>query len=264
MRAPILLLLSSLLCAAPAAAAFNPFETAGIDRKSDAQVPLAIPFIDQHGAPATLAGIAHDRPILLVPLLHKCPNICGVTLSGLMEAIRVQDYKPGRDFEIIAFSIDPKEVPQDARDSLADLQRRYPALSASVHALTGSRKDIAAVTDALGYRYGWDDAIGQYAHIAATAVLTADGRLSRWLYGLQPAPEDLALALTEAGHGRIGTWGDQLLLLCYHYDPVTGRYSPIIWTALRLAGVATAGIMLGGLGLALLRERRGRKERGDA
>lgn len=264
MRAPILLLLSSLICAAPAAAAFNPFETAGIDRKSDAQVPLAIAFVDQHGAPATLAGIAHDRPILLVPLLHKCPNICGVTLSGLMEAIRVQDYKPGRDFEIIAFSIDPKEVPQDARDSLADLQRRYPALSASVHALTGSRKNIAAVTDALGYRYGWDDAIGQYAHIAATAVLTADGRLSRWLYGLQPAPEDLALALTEAGHGRIGTWGDQLLLLCYHYDPVTGRYSPIIWTALRLAGVATAGIMLGGLGLALLRERRGRKERGDA
>jgi protein SCO1/2 len=111
---------------------------------------------------------------------------------------------------------------------------------------------------AAGFRYGWDDRIGQFAHIAAVAVLTPDGRVARWLYGIQPQGNDLRLALTEAGQGRIGDLGDQLLLLCYHYDPHTGRYSGLVWTLLRVGGLATLAAILGFVALALIRERRTR------
>lgn len=240
-----------------AAAPFDPFAVTGIEHKSDAKIPLDRPFTDEGGHRVTLRGLAGDKPILLAPVLHNCPNICGVTLSGLMEAVKEQPFRPPGDFTIIAFGIDPREGPRDAQNSLDQLHRRFPSLTAGgVHALTGTASDIHAVTDALGYRYAWDPNIGQYAHDAAVAVLTPDGRLSRWLYGLSPEGNDLKLALTEAGQGQIGSWGDQLLLLCYHYDPVTGRYSSLIQMVLQMAGGVT--VLAGGglFGFALLRERK--------
>jgi protein SCO1/2 len=254
-----LLLLLLLSIAAPVLA-FNPFQSTGIDRKPDVVVPLDIPFTDETGRRITLRALGADRPILLIPVLHKCPNICGVTLSGVTDAIAAQRYRPGSDFSLIAFGIDPKETPAVAASSLVELRRRFPKMAGAVHALTGDEPSIHAVTDALGYRYAWDSSIKQYAHLAATAVLTPDGHLSRWLYGLAPAGNDLNLALTEAGQGRIGTWTDQLLLLCYHYDPVTGRYSPLIWLALRLTGGATVALILALIGTALWRDRRRRRE----
>jgi protein SCO1/2 len=240
----------------PATRAFDPFRLAGIDQRPDALLPLSTRFIDEHGKEVSLGKLSGGRPMLMVPLLHRCPNICGVTLSGLMEAIRAQSYMVGKDFAVAAMSIDPTETPDDAQQSLAELRKRYPDLALKVHALTGSSEAVAAVTQALGYRYAWDPEIGQYAHIAATAVVTPSGHLSRWLYGLSPMPDDLELSLTEAGQGRIGSWKEQLLLLCYHYDPTTGKYSPIIWDALRVGGGLTAGSLIGWLGLSLVRERR--------
>jgi protein SCO1/2 len=245
-----------LLSAGPALA-FDPFGEAGIDRHPGARVPLDLAFRDESGAPVTLRQLGRDRPIVLAPVLHRCPNICGVTLAGLAQAIRAQDYLAGRDFAVVALGIDPREGPQAARTALEDLERRFPFLSAAdMHALTGSADAIAAVTHALGYRYAWDERIGQYAHIAAVAVLTADGRLARWLYGVQPQAGDLELALTEAGEGRLGSWGDQILLLCYHYDPETGRYGSLVWWLLRLGGGITAAGGAGLIGRALLGERR--------
>ncbi len=258
-----LLLLLLFISAPPFTMAFNPFEVARIDQKPDAVLPLEKEFTDSDGTRQSLKALAAGRPMLLVPVLHRCPNICGVTLSGLMEAVRMQAFKPGRDFAVVAMSIDPKETPADAGASMDELRRRYPALAREVHAVTGSAPAIAAMTDALGYRYGWDKDINQYAHIAATAVVTPEGHLSRWLYGLSPSPGDVKLALTEAGQGRIGSWTDQLLLLCYHYDPTTGQYSPIIWDALRIGGAVTAASLLGFLGIAISRERKQRKERAD-
>jgi protein SCO1/2 len=174
-----------------------------------------------------------------------------------MEAIEGQHLRSPADFTIVAFGIDPNEGPRQARQSLDDLRKRFPVLAATgIHALTGKAVDIHAVTDALGYRYAFDPDIGQYAHDAAVSVLTPDGHLSRWLYGLAPDPNDLKLALTEAGQGRTGDWSDQILLLCYHYDPVTGRYASLIGLALHLGGGATIVLGCGGLALALLRERR--------
>jgi protein SCO1/2 len=189
--------------------------------------------------------------------MHRCPNICGLTMAGLGEAVQLQKFLAGRDFTLIAFGLDPREGPAEAALSIEGLRRNFPALQAGVHGLTGRAEDIEAVLKPLGYRYAWDGDLNQYAHIAATAVLTPDGRLSRWLYGITPDPMQVRLALTEAGEGTIGRWTDQLLLLCYHYDPQTGRYGPLIWTMLRAGGGATALLGLAWIGWMLVRERRG-------
>jgi protein SCO1/2 len=240
--------------------AFDPFAEAGIDPRPGAQIPLDLPFLDEKGASVTLRTLAGNKPIVLAPVLHRCPNICGVTLAGLAEAVRAQSFVPGNDFSVIAFGIDPKEGPAEAQASLVGLEKDLPRSPANaIHALTGEAGNIASVTQALGYRYAFDQDIGQYAHLAAIAVLTRDGRLVRWLYGLAPAPTDLKLALIEAGEGRLGNWGDQLLLLCYHYDPVTGRYGALIFQLLQLGGGLTVLLMAGLIGLALLRERHKRQ-----
>lgn len=252
-----------LLCAPSVALAINPFEAARIDRKPNALLPMDSAFVAEDGTTYSLKAMANGKPMLLIPLLHRCPNICGVTLSGLMEAVRVQAFKPGEDFAVVAMSIDPKETTADAVASMAELRKRYPSSASQVNAVTGDERVIAAMTNALGFRYVWDAEIGQYAHIAATAVVTPDGHLSRWLYGLSPAPDDVKLALTEAGQGMIGSWTDQLLLLCYHYDPTTGQYSPIIWDAMRIGGALTAASLIGFLGVAFMRERKQQKESAD-
>ncbi|TXH99402.1 MAG: SCO family protein [Rhizobium sp.] len=261
-----MLSLALLLCFGGARAAnFDPFSATGIDQKPDVSIPLDQPFRDETGRAVTLRQLQGDKPILLVPVLHNCPNICGVTLSGLMEAVQGQSFRPAADFTIVAFGIDAREGPREALASLDQLKRRFPSLaSGGVHGLTGEAAAIHEVTDALGYRYAWDPDIGQYAHDAAVAVVTPDGRLSRWLYGLAPTSRDLKLALTEAGEGRIGSWSDQLLVLCYHYDPLTGRYSSLIVSALRVVSGLIAIVGVGLLVVMFVRERRSRETGGRA
>lgn len=249
--------LALLLASVAPAAALDPLKAAGIDRKPDASISMDTVFKDETGASTTLRRLSSGKPLLLVPVQHECPNICGITLAGLLQGVAQQDFVPGTDFSIVAFGIDPKETPRDAADSLGRLLKAFPAFPrGAIHALTGAASDVAAVTGALGYRYAWDPELEQYDHVAAIAVLAPDGRLARWLYGVAPEPEDIKLALTEAGDGETGPWTDQLLLLCYHYDPVTGRYSNIAWSALRIL----AGLMLAGGALyiarAVYRERR--------
>jgi protein SCO1 len=253
----LLLALGLLVFGAGSAAALDPFKAAGIDRKPDARAPLDLAFKDERGAATTLRELSGGRPMLLVPVQHQCPNICGITLAGLLQAVASQSQRPGFDFTIVAFGIDPKETPRDAAESLGRLLQAFPAFPRdAIHGLTGTAANVAAVTGALGYRYAWDTELQQYDHVAAIAVLTPDGRLARWLYGVAPAPEDLKLALIEAREGESGHWTDQLLLLCYHYDPATGRYSSIIWTALQVLAAATLTAILIFVGRNLYRERR--------
>ena len=176
------ILLTLILAALPAGAQapFDPFDRAGIDPKPGASVPLDLAFRDQTGARVTLGELGGGRPILLAPVLHDCPNICGVTMAGLARAIQAQDYTAGRDFAVVAFGIDPHEGPETARASLDELTQGFPDLGhGAMAAVTGQAAQIRTVTDALGFRYAWDESIGQYAHVAAVAVLTADGRHSR-------------------------------------------------------------------------------------
>jgi protein SCO1/2 len=251
------LALSACAGSTPPAEAFDPFHVAGVDRKPGAGLPMDLQFRDETGRSVSLRQIGRGRPIVLAPVQHRCPNICGFTLSGLAEAVAAQQYRPGRDFEIVAFGIDPKEAPSDAKISAERLRDKLAVVGGEgVHALVGRSADVSVAMRALGYRYGWDARIGQYAHIAAVAVLTPDGRPARWLYGIQPQGNDLRLALTEAGRGRIGDLGDQLLLLCFHYDPHTGRYSGLVWTLLRVGAGLTLLALGGFIGLAVLRDRR--------
>lgn len=255
-----LLLLAGLLTIllgvrAQAVEPFDPFGVAGVDQTPGARVPLEGRFRDADGRPTTLARIADGRPLLIAPVQFDCPNLCGLTLEGLGEAVAGQDYRSGEDFALVALGIDPREGPAQARASQARLEALLPP-GGQVTALTGDQAQIAAVTDALGFRYAWDPRIGQYAHVAAVAALTPDGRVARWLFGLAPSAQDVNLALTEAGHRQIGGIVEQVRLLCYHYDPQTGRYSNRVFAALRWGGGLTV------LALALLigaGVRRGRR-----
>jgi protein SCO1/2 len=221
----------------------DPFKSAAIVERPGASIPLDGAFVDQAGQPTTLRRIAGGKPLLIVPVQHECPNICSVTLAGITGAIDGQArYRPGRDFAIVALGIDPREGPAQARDDLRRLAGQRAGQWQPV-AVTGSATAIHGVTDALGYRYAWSDQLNQYAHVSGTAVLTADGRLSSWLYGLSPTPAQVDEALAEATAGKSGGIMQQILLLCFHYDPQTGRYSLAIVKALRIAGLLTVGAL---------------------
>ena len=235
----------------------DPFDAAAIEEHPGAQVPLGDQFRDAAGNSVSLRAIAGGKPLLITPVQHECPNICGVTLAGLADAIDGQDrFRPGRDFAAVAFGIDPREGPAQARDDLGRLAaQRRSAQSWQPVALTGPEAQIHKVTDALGYRYAWDDRIHQYAHLSGTAVLTPDGRLSSWLYGVSPTPAEVEAAIDQARAGGTGGVMQRLLLLCFHYDPLTGRYSLAITHVVRIAGILT--IIAIGLLFALLRRRHG-------
>src|SRR3546814_3958336 len=167
-----LLLLLSVWLLAVAATPFDPFAKARIDEHSGAQIPLSGAFTDQQGGKVTLAELGGGKPIFLVPVLHACPNLCGVTLDGLADAMKASHVAAGRDAAIIAFGIDPNESSRDARVSLNALAQRYPELAVHVHATVGSKAAVRQVTEAIGYHYAFDTRIGKYAHAAAVAVLT--------------------------------------------------------------------------------------------
>jgi protein SCO1/2 len=255
MIARLLALLAIAALATGAVDPNDPFKAASIVERPGVAIPLDEALTDAAGQSTTLRRIAGGKPLLITPVQHECPNICGVTLAGIASAIDGQStYRPGRHFAVAAFGIDPREGPAQARDDLQRLARQRPNGAWQPVALTGSAPAIRAVTDALGYRYAWSDQLRQYAHLSGTAVLTPDGKLSRWLYGLSPTPAQLDAALAQASAGRSGGVMQRLLLLCFHYDPQTGRYSLAITEAVRIAGIAT--VLLIGLAIWLLSRKR--------
>ncbi|WP_434457510.1 SCO family protein [Stutzerimonas urumqiensis] len=255
-----------LVLAVPAHAAepFDPFDAAGIDPRPGAQLPLDVPFTNDRGESVTLGELLDGRPAVLVPVYFNCPNVCGAQLASLFNLLGAVPFALGEDYVVIAYSFDPRETPAYARAERDKLARRWPALANSdaVHLLTGPETASRAVSDALGFRYRWDQAIQEYAHASAIATLSPDGRLVQWLYGLGYQPNDLRLALTDAGEGQVGDFADQLLLLCYHYNPRTGGYDNWVIGALQIGGTGTAAALLGFIGLSLWRERK-QREGGD-
>ncbi|MFP3492836.1 SCO family protein [Pseudomonas sp. SIMBA_059] len=238
---------------------FDPFAAAGIDTARVGQ-PLALDnrFTDQQGHPVRLGDLLKGQPTLLVPLYYRCPNVCGAALSTLFSQLANQPYRLGRDFQVIAFSFDPREDVGAAQAEQVKLSGHWPALTdePGLHLLTGDAAASQALAASIGFGYRFDPQQQQYAHSSAVAVVTGDGRLSRWLYGLGYQASDLRLALTEAGQGKLGAIKEQLLLLCYHYDPQSGTYSSRIIILLQVAGVATVLVLGLLIAMALRRERR--------
>jgi protein SCO1/2 len=218
-----------------------PLREIGFDQNLDQRVPLDTALIDEAGRTVHLGDYFGTRPVVLVFAYYECPMLCTQVINGLASAMGVLTLEPGKDFEIVTVSFDPRDTPATAAAKKATYLQRYkrPGAAAAWHFLTGDQASIGRLTKAAGFRYVWDEQTKQFAHPTGIIVLTPDGRLARYLFGIEYGPRDLRLALVEASEGKVGTPVDALLLYCYHYNPLTGRYGLLIMRAMRLAGGAT-------------------------
>jgi protein SCO1/2 len=195
--------------------------------------------------------------VVLAFVYYDCPMLCTQVLSAMTGALGLLSLEAGRDFEVVVVSFDPRETPAMAAARRAVVVERYgrPGAGAGFHFLTGEPASIERATRAAGFRYVWDEETRQFAHPAGIVVLTPDGRLARYLFGLEYGARDLRLALVEASEGRVGSVVDRVLLYCYHYDPMRGRYGLVVMRALRLAGVATV-LAIGSFIVVMVRRER--------
>jgi len=246
---------------ATAAAVLPPgLRNVSLEQRLNQQVPLNLTFRDDSGREMPLSSYFGGKPVILAMVYYQCPMLCTQILNGLAISLRAMSLESGRDFEVVAVSIDPTETPDLAARKKTEYLRRYAKSSTGWHFLTGAEPQIHQLAEAVGFRYAYDPRTKQYAHASAIMVLTPEGRLSRYFYGIEYAPRDLRLGLVEASQGRIGSPVDQVLLYCYHYDPTTGKYSAIVMNIIRLAGAFTI-VIFGSLLVWMWRRdlRRGRE-----
>ncbi len=222
-------------------------ENVGIEQRLDAQVPPDLTFRDETGQTVRLGDYFGKKPLILNLVYYNCTMLCGEALAGLSQAMRLVKFDVGKEFEVVTVSFDPRETPEIAAAKKKDYVKRYgrPNAATGWHFLTGSAESVNALTKAVGFQYQYDPKINQFAHATAIMVLTPQGRISRYFYGVDFPPKDLRMGLVEASQGKIGNPIDQVLLYCYHYDPATGKYGAVIANILRLAGAATI-LILGG------------------
>lgn len=230
----------------------------GFDQKLGGSVPLELRFRDDTGREVRFGDYFGRKPVVLSLNYYACPMLCTVTLNGLASALNVlTSFDAGREFEVVTVSFDPTEGPALAAQKKASYLTRYkrPTAEAGWHFLTGDKAAIDALTASVGFRYTWDEETKQFAHPAGIVVLTPEGRISRYLYGIEYAPKDLKLALMESSSGKIGSAVDQAILYCYQYDPMTGRYSASILRIMRAGAVLTILALAGFIAVSLRRER---------
>jgi protein SCO1/2 len=230
----------------------------GFDQNIDQHVPLDTTFRDESGRTVRLGDYFGKRPVVMVFAYYDCPMLCTQVINGLSSALGIMSLKPGIDFEIVTVSFNPHDTPATATAKKAVYLERYrrPGAGDAWHFLTGDEPSIERLTNAAGFRYAWDADTKQYAHPSGVIVLTPDGRLSKYLFGIEYGPRDLRLGIVEASEGKAGTPVDSLLLYCYHYDPTTGRYGFVIMRAMRLAGAATVLLLGTFITVMVRRERR--------
>ena len=228
-----------------------------IEQKPGSQLPLDAEFSDATGQPVTLRQYFGARPVVLALVYYDCPMLCTQVLGGLAGSLQGMSLSVGQDYDVLVVSFDPGETPAMAADRKKDFVRRYirDAREQNIHFLTGREGSIKALTSAVGFNMAYDTATDQYAHPAAVTVVTAEGKVSRYLYGVEFAPRDLKLALVEASEGKIGGVVDQMMLFCYHYDPETGKYGLVIMNIVRAAGALTVLVLVGAIVYSLRRER---------
>lgn len=233
-------------------------EQVGIDQRLNQQVSLDLAFVDESGKTVKLRQYFGSKPVLLALVYYQCPMLCSQELNGLVDALNgVTRFNIGREFNVVTVSFDPGDTPADAAETRKKYLPRYHRSGADEnwHFLTGQQDQITALTKAVGFRYIWDPEIKQFAHASGIILLTPDGRVAQYYYGIEYAPRDIELGLVEASRRKIGTVVDQVLLLCYHYDPRQGKYGAEIFNILRMSGLITI-LALGGLVIVMARRRR--------
>ena len=226
-------------------------EGIGIEQRLNAPIPLNTQFTDESGHQVRLGDYFGRRPVMLALVYYRCTMLCSYILSGMVSGLRPLSLRPGRDFDVVAISIDPAENSQLAAAKRASYVHSYSSTAGPEgwHFLTGGEKDIRAVADAVGFHYRYDPKTQVFLHASGIMVLTPDGHVSRYLYGVEFTPKDLKLGLMEASGNRIGSAADQILLLCYHYDPSTGKYGAAVMNLLRAAAALMLGTLIVSLAL---------------
>ena len=243
----------------PAAERPNVIKDIDIEQKLDQQVPLDLAFKDETGRDIKLHEYFHQgRPIILVLAYYECPMLCTQVLNGLVTTLRPLKFNVGQEFDVVVVSFDPKETPGLARDKKAAYVDDYkrPGTERGWHFLTGSQASIEAITNAVGFKYKYDEAIDQYAHAAGITVLTPEGKVSRYFYGIEYSTRDLRMGLVDASANKIGTLADRVMYLCYHYDPSTGQYGLLTMRLLKAGGLLTMATLGTFWAVMIRRERR--------
>lgn len=227
----------------------------GIQQKLNAQVPLQAQFSDEFGHAVTLSKYMTGRPVVFALVYYTCPALCDQILHGMVSAMRQLTLRPGRDYDVIAISINPNEKPSEGAEKRMNVVNAYlpNASMDGWHFLTGDEQNIRLVANAVGFHYRYDPATKMFFHGAGFMVLTPEGKVARYLYGVYYEPKDLKLALIEASNHKIGSPVDEILLFCCHYDAATGKYDFTVLTLMRVAAVLTMILM--GVGFVFMSRR---------
>ena len=234
------------------------FKEVTFAQRLDTQLPLDVRFTDEAGRTVALGEYFGQRPVVLAFVYYQCPMLCTQVMNGISMALKVIPFTPGKEFDVVLVSFDPRDTPEAAnakkRAHLAHWQTQETA--DGWHFLTGDEASIRQVASAAGFTYKWDEASGQFAHVSGLLTTTPDGRLSRYFYGVEYSPRELRLALAESSDGKIGSAVEELLLYCFQYDPTSGKYGPIVMNLVRLGGVITLVLVAGFVFLMRRRETR--------
>jgi protein SCO1/2 len=238
----------------------------GFDQKLGVQLPLELSFRDDAGRPVRLGDLFGRRPVILAPVYYGCPLLCSQLLNGLVRGLKPVSLDAGKDFDVVAFSIDPHETSALAGPKKAAYLKRYdrPGTDSGWHFLTGDQSSISALAQAIGFRYAYNPRTRLFTHAAGIVIATPGGRAARYFYGIDFPPKELQSELERARLGRVGNPIGRLLLLCYDYDAATGRYTLSIVRLIRGLGTTTALMLAGFLVVMFRRERRDRRPDGPA
>lgn len=240
--------------ATPADVKPHGLENVGVVQRLNEQLPLDLAFRDEAGKPVHLGDYFGTKPVILNFVYYRCPMLCPELLVGLESTLKVLNFNVGEQFQVVTVSIDPRDTPDVAASKKAEILSRYkrPGAADGWHFLTGPQESITALAQAAGFGYKYDEKNGQFAHAVAIMVATPSGKLAQYYYGVEFPPRDLRLALIQASDNKIGNLVDAVILYCFHYDPVAGKYNALIGRILQLAGGFTV-LSLGALVLLLYR-----------
>jgi len=241
----------------PSAATLPPaLQNVGFEPPLNGQMPLDLHFRDETGRDVPLREFFGQKPVVLAFVYYSCPMLCDEIQRGVVGTLRMLSFNPGRDYEVVFISFDPHDTAEMAAEKKkAALERfRRPETVAGWHFLTGSQESIEAATRAANFRFRYDVTSKLFAHASGMMILTADGRISRYFYGVEYPGRDMRLGLVDASAGRIGTPIDHVLLFCYHYDPSSAKYSASILRIIRLGGILTILSLVGGIWISRRRE----------
>ncbi|HTQ58728.1 MAG TPA: SCO family protein [Candidatus Solibacter sp.] len=224
-------------------------QNVGFEPALNAQLPLDLAFRDETGREVQLRDYFTKKPVLLALVYYSCPMLCDQLEEGVVGSLRMLSFNPGQDYEVVFVSFDPRDSSNVAAQKKASAMKQFhrPATADGWHFLTGSKESIDALTKAANFRYSFDPKSGLFAHASGIMLLTPDGRISRYFYGVEYPAREVRLGLVDASAGKIGTVIDHVLLYCFQYDPSSARYSASILKILRLGGVLTIVCLVAGM-----------------